>query len=155
MFNLSYSISLRFHSTIIIISVLMCSTLSVCLIRPYKLKLSHYTPWKRLGGEVCRLMTWKSVLFIPNTAAMGLWGGGGRYSSYSFSTSAIEGGEWSASRLDHALVPGKGPPGTHCTAGWVCPRAGLDTETREKILSPLPRIEPQLPGRTACIQTLY
>jgi len=39
-----------------------------------------------------------------------------RYSSYSFSTSALEGGKWSASRPGRAL-----PPGTHCTVGWVGP----------------------------------
>jgi hypothetical protein len=33
-----------------------------------------------------------------------------RYSSYSFTTSALDGGEWSASRLGRALLPGKGPP---------------------------------------------
>jgi hypothetical protein len=30
--------------------------------------------------------------------------------SYPFSTSALDGGEWSASRLGRALAPGKGPP---------------------------------------------
>jgi hypothetical protein len=33
-----------------------------------------------------------------------------RYSSYSFSTSALDGGEWSALRPGLALAPGKGPP---------------------------------------------
>jgi hypothetical protein len=32
------------------------------------------------------------------------------YSSYSFTTSALDGGEWSASRPGRALAPGKGPP---------------------------------------------
>jgi hypothetical protein len=54
-----------------------------------------------------------------------------------------------------ALYPGERIPGTHCTGGWVGPRAGLDTEAREKILSPLPGIEPRSPGRTARSQTLY
>jgi hypothetical protein len=31
----------------------------------------------------------------------------------------------------------------------VGPRAGLDTEARGKIISPLPGIEPRLPGRPA------
>jgi hypothetical protein len=48
-----------------------------------KVKQSHYTPWKRLGEK--------------------------RYSSYSFSTLALDGGEWSASRPGRALPPGKGP----------------------------------------------
>jgi hypothetical protein len=33
-----------------------------------------------------------------------------RYSSYSFSTLALDGGEWSALRPGRALPPGKGPP---------------------------------------------
>jgi hypothetical protein len=37
-------------------------------------------------------------------------GGGEEYSSYSFTTSALDGGEWSASRPGRALPPGKGPP---------------------------------------------
>jgi hypothetical protein len=54
-----------------------------------------------------------------------------------------------------ALVPGKGLPGTHSTGGWVGLRPGLDMEARGKILSPLPGIEPRLPGSPACSQTLY
>jgi hypothetical protein len=42
------------------------------------------------------------------------------------------------------LPPGKGPPGTHCTGGWVGPRAGLDTEDTGKI--PCPRRE-SIPDR--------
>jgi hypothetical protein len=33
-----------------------------------------------------------------------------------------------------ALTLGERTPGTHCTGGWVGPRAGLDTEDRGKIL---------------------
>jgi hypothetical protein len=33
-----------------------------------------------------------------------------------------------------ALYPQGKDPGTHCTGGWVGPRAGLDTEARGKIL---------------------
>jgi hypothetical protein len=51
--------------------------------------------------------------------------------------------------------PGKRTPGTHCTGGWVGPRAGLDTEARGKILSPLQGIEPRSPGRPPHSQTLY
>jgi hypothetical protein len=54
-----------------------------------------------------------------------------------------------------ALYPGERTPGTHCTGGWVSPRAGLDTEATGKILSPLPEIEPRMPGRPARSQTLY
>jgi hypothetical protein len=59
-----------------------------------KVKLSRYTPWRRLGGR--------------------------RYSFYSFLTSALDGGEWSASRPDRALPPGKGPPvPIGQEAGWA------------------------------------
>jgi hypothetical protein len=45
------------------------------------------------------------------------------YSSYSITTSALEG---SGQRNDPAgLHSGKGPPGTHWTGGWVGPRAVL------------------------------
>jgi hypothetical protein len=57
-----------------------------------------------------------------------------RYSSYPFLTSALEGGEGSASRPGRALPPGERAPDTHCTGGWVGPRAGLDTKSGRKIL---------------------
>jgi hypothetical protein len=34
------------------------------------------------------------------------------------------------------FIPRERTPGTHCTGGWVGPRAGLDTEVRGKILCP-------------------
>jgi hypothetical protein len=43
-----------------------------------------------------------------------------RYSSYSFTTSALNRGEWSASRPGRALTPGKGPPVPIVQeAGWA------------------------------------
>jgi hypothetical protein len=45
---------------------------------------------------------------------------GERYSSYSFTTSALDGGEWSASRPGRALDPGKGTPVPIVQeAGWA------------------------------------
>jgi hypothetical protein len=42
------------------------------------------------------------------------------YSSYPFLTTALEGGEWSASRPGRALPPGKEPPvPTVQEAGWA------------------------------------
>jgi hypothetical protein len=42
------------------------------------------------------------------------------YSSYSFMTSALDGGEWSALRPGRALPPGKGPPvPIGQEAGWA------------------------------------
>jgi hypothetical protein len=49
-----------------------------------------------------------------------LGGGERRYSSYSFSTSALEGGEWSASRPGRFFTPGKEPPVPILQeAGWA------------------------------------
>jgi hypothetical protein len=43
-----------------------------------------------------------------------------RYSSYSFLTSALNGGEWSVSLPGRALAPGKGPPVPIVQeAGWA------------------------------------
>jgi hypothetical protein len=59
-----------------------------------KPKAFHYTPRKHFGKR--------------------------RYNTYSFSTSAIDGGERSAWRPDRDLVPGKGPPlPTVQEAGWA------------------------------------
>jgi hypothetical protein len=59
-----------------------------------------------------RCCTWRPVRrkYKGKTFPQQTYGGaGGRmYSSYSFTTSALEGGEWSASRPGHALAPGKG-----------------------------------------------
>jgi hypothetical protein len=59
-----------------------------------KLKWSRCTPWMALGDR--------------------------RYSSYSILTSALEEGEWSASRPGRALPPRKGPPvRTLQKTGWA------------------------------------
>jgi hypothetical protein len=42
-----------------------------------------------------------------------------------FLTSAVVGGEWSASRPCR-FTPEERTPGTHCIGGWVDHRAGLD-----------------------------
>jgi hypothetical protein len=73
-----------------------------------KVKQYRYTSWRRSGGE--------------------------GYSFYSFLTSVLDGGEWSVSRPRPRFTPGERTPGTHCTGGWVGPRAGLDTEAIEKFL---------------------
>jgi hypothetical protein len=64
---------------------------------------------------------------------------------YSFSTSALDGGEWSASRPGHAFTPGERTPSTHCAGGWVGPRAGLDSEARGKIFCPRRGSNPDSP----------
>jgi hypothetical protein len=58
---------------------------------------------------------------------------------YSFMTTALEGGEVSASRPRRSSPPGK--TGTHCTGGWVDSRVSLDScgksrPHRDSILGP-------------------
>jgi hypothetical protein len=50
-----------------------------------------------------------------------------------FLTSALVGGDWSASRPCR-FTPGERAPGTHWIGGWVGPRVGIDEV--EKILDP-------------------
>jgi hypothetical protein len=56
-----------------------------------------------------------------------------------FLTSALAGGEWSASRC-HDFTPGERALGTHWIGGWVDPRAGLNDVEKRKFLT-LPGIE--------------
>jgi hypothetical protein len=62
---------------------------------------------------------------------------------YSFTlTSALNEGEWSASRPGR-FTPSEIDPGTHWIGGWMGPRAGLDAVVKRKIPSPPPPgIEP-------------
>jgi hypothetical protein len=58
----------------------------------------------------------KKAVPLRATKALGVR----RYSSYSFSTSALDGDEWSVSRPGRALPPGKGPPIPIVqVAGWA------------------------------------
>jgi hypothetical protein len=78
-----------------------------------------------------------------------------RYSSYSFTTSALDRGEWSASRLSFPLPPRKGPL-VHIgqEAGWA-PELVWTQRIEEKNSLPLLGIEPRSPGHSAHSQTLY
>jgi hypothetical protein len=62
------------------------------------------------------------------------------YISYSLTTSALDGVSGQRHAPPALYLRGK-TPGTHWTGGWVGLRAGLDTEVRGKILSPLLGIE--------------
>jgi hypothetical protein len=53
-------------------------------------------------------------------------------------TSALDGGEWSASRPCR-FNPRERAPGTHWIGGWVGPRADLDAVVKRKIPSPMIR----------------
>jgi hypothetical protein len=84
-----------------------------------QLKLSHYTPRRRLGGEEVYLL---HILDLGTR-----WG-------------------WVVSVTPRPrFSPGERTPGTHCTGGWVGPRAGLDTEVRGKILCLYHGSNPDLP----------
>jgi hypothetical protein len=56
---------------------------------------------------------------------MRIYGGSGGIAS-PFSTSALDGSEWLASRPCRFTPGGKRQPGTHWTGSWVGPRVGLD-----------------------------
>jgi hypothetical protein len=72
-------------------------------------------------------------------------GGERRYSSYSFTTSALDGGEWSASRRGRALPPGKGPPVLIVQeAGWA-PEPVWTQRLEQKILCPCRGSNPDRP----------
>jgi hypothetical protein len=90
--------------------------------------------WFTLHLTIWRCVTYSGEKWSSPATRHGGALGERRYCSYTFLTSALEGGEWSASRPGRALPLGKEPPVTHCTGGWVGPRAGLDAEVRGKIL---------------------
>jgi hypothetical protein len=69
------------------------------------------------------------------------------YSSTHSLTSALDGGEWSASRPGR-FTPWERAPGTPWIGGWVGPRAVLDAVVKRKI--PSPRREPN--PRTPIVQ---
>jgi hypothetical protein len=54
---------------------------------------------------------------------------------HAFLISALDGGEWSASRLGR-FTPRERAPGTHWIGGWVGPRAVLEAVVKKKIPSP-------------------
>jgi hypothetical protein len=68
-------------------------------------------------------------------------------------TSALVGGEWSASRLG-PFTPGEKARGTHRIKSWVDPKAGLDGMMKWKFLLPQ-RLELRPFCRPACSQSLY
>jgi hypothetical protein len=67
-----------------------------------------------------------------------------RYSSTHSLTSAVDGGEWSASRHGR-FTPRERATGTHWIGGWVGPRAVLDAVMKRKIPSPRQESNPRTP----------
>jgi hypothetical protein len=62
-------------------------------------------------------------------------------------TSALDGGEWSASRPGR-FTPRERAPVTHWIGDWVGPRAGLDVVLRRKIPSPCRDLNPDHSARS-------
>jgi hypothetical protein len=75
------------------------------------------------------------------------------YRATLFLTSALAGGEWSASR-PRRFTPGENAPGTHWIGGWMDPRAGLDDVEKRKFLI-LPGLELRPLGHPAHSQLLF
>jgi hypothetical protein len=63
---------------------------------------------------------------------------------HAFLTSALDGGERSASRPDR-FTPRERAAGTHWIGGWVGPRAFLDAVVKRKIPSPHRESNPKTP----------
>jgi hypothetical protein len=95
----------------------------------------------------------KLSLCLTNSALChkGVWGS--RCVDPLFLTSALAGGEWSASRPSR-FTPKERATGTHWIGGWVDPRAGLDYVEKRKFLI-LPGLELRHIGRLARSQSLY
>jgi hypothetical protein len=72
---------------------------------------------------------------------------------YTFLTSSLAGGDWSASCWS-CFTPGERAHGTHWIGGLVDPGAGLDDVEKRKFLI-LPGLELQLLGRPVRSQSLY
>jgi hypothetical protein len=89
----------------------------------------------------------------PATRHGGAWGER-RYSSYSFLTSALDGGEWSAPRTGRALPRGKDPryPLYRRLGG---PQSRSGHRGYRKNPFPLSGIKPRSPGGPVLSQTLY
>jgi hypothetical protein len=88
-------------------------------------------------------------LFVKSKAvplhAIEALGGERRYGSYSFTTSALDGGEWSASRPGYALPPEKGPPVPIVQeAGWA-PEPVWTQRLQVKSFGLCPQLNPDRP----------
>jgi hypothetical protein len=79
----------------------------------------------------------------------GIWGEW-RYSPTHSLTSALDGGEWSASRPGR-FTPRKRAPVTRWIGGWVSPRANLDAVVKRKIPAPAGTRTPDHPARSPAL----
>jgi hypothetical protein len=82
-----------------------------------------------------------AFLLTQHHAMKAYWG---KYSSTHSLTSALDGGEWSASHPS-CFIPRERAPGTHWIGGWVGPRAILDMVVKRKIPSLHQKSNPRTP----------
>jgi hypothetical protein len=87
-------------------------------------------------GKVVLCFNWAPC----HEGVLGEW----RYSSTHSLTSALDEGEWSASRLGR-FTPKERAPDTHWIGGWVGPRTVLDAVVKGKIPSPCWESNPRTP----------
>jgi hypothetical protein len=87
-----------------------------------------YSSTGKVKGKVFPVLNWAP----RHEGVLGEW----RYSSTHSLTSALYGGEWSASRPGR-FASMERAPGTHWIGGWVGPKAVLDAVVMRKIPSPL------------------
>jgi hypothetical protein len=84
--------------------------------------------WSPSRAETC----WVNTFSVSSSPTTHLCRGSRVYSSCSLAP-APDGGSGQR-QAPAALYPRERTPRTHCTGGWMGPRAGLDTEGRGKIL---------------------
>jgi hypothetical protein len=101
----------------------------------------------------CKIIGVNGKVVPPrHVGVLGEW----MYSSMHSLTSALYGGEWSASRPGRFTLR-EGAPGTHWIGDWVGPGAVLDAAVKRKIPNPPPGIEswnPNRPGRSPALYRL-
>jgi hypothetical protein len=85
-----------------------------------------------------------SLCFNWASRYKGVLGEWWRYSSTLFLTSALDGGEWLASRPGR-FIPREGAPGTHWVGCWMVPRVGLEAVVEREIPSPRRESNPRTP----------
>jgi hypothetical protein len=92
----------------------------------------------RLYTEAFLTSPWAST---EHYAMKAYWGSEGKL--HTFLTSALDGGEWSASHTG-CFTPRERASGAHLIGGWVGPRAGPDAVMKRKIPSPSRDSNPQI-----------
>jgi hypothetical protein len=104
--------------------------------------LMHYSI-KRVKVKLSLCFNWAPC----HESILGEW----RYSSTHSLTSALDGGEWSAS-CPGCFTPRERAPCTHWIGGWADPRAILNAVVKRKIPSPHWEFNPRTPIAQPIVQ---